>query len=148
MQVSVEKTSELSRKMTVSIPDAVVQEKMDARLKSLAKEVRIDGFRPGKAPVQVVKRLYGDRVKGEIAGDLIESTYFDALQQQQLTPAGHPHIHPVEKSEGFEYVAEFEVYPEISLDGIAQLEIAKPLASVEDSDIDNMIEKLDRKSVV
>ena len=142
MQVSVEKTSELSRKMTVSIPDAVVQEKMETRFKSLARTVKVDGFRPGKVPASMVKKLYGDRVKSEVTGDLIQSTYFEALQQQDLNPAGHPHIHPTEKADGFEYVAEFEVYPEIALDGISALQIDRPYASVGESDVDNMIEKL------
>ncbi|WP_445372790.1 trigger factor [Methylomonas sp. HW2-6] len=142
MQVSVEKTSELSRKMTVSIPDAVVQEKMETRFKTLARTVKVDGFRPGKVPASMVKKLYGDRVRNEVTGDLIQSTYFEALQQQDLNPAGHPHIHPSEKTEGFEYVAEFEVYPEIALDGIGNLQIERPNASVEESDVDNMVEKL------
>ncbi|OAI10436.1 trigger factor [Methylomonas koyamae] len=142
MQVSVEKTSELSRKMTVSIPDAVVQEKMETRFKTLARTVKVDGFRPGKVPASMVKKLYGDRVRNEVTGDLIQSTYFEALQQQELNPAGHPHIHPSEKTEGFEYVAEFEVYPEIALDGVSGLQIERPNATVEESDVDNMIEKL------
>jgi trigger factor len=142
MQVSVEKTSELSRKMTVSIPDAVVQEKMETRFKTLAREVKVDGFRPGKVPTSMVKKLYGERVRNEVTGDLIQSTYFEALQKQELVPAGHPHIQPAEKEEGFEYVAEFEVYPEISLDGVSQLQIARPSATVSESDVDNMVEKL------
>lgn len=142
MQVSVEKTSELSRKMTVSIPDALLQEKMETRFKKLAREVKVDGFRPGKVPVSMVKKLYGERVRGEVAGDLIQSTYFEALQQQDLAPAGHPHIVPSDKNEGFEYVAEFEVYPEISLDGINGLQITRPQASVTDADVENMINKL------
>jgi len=142
MQVSVEKTSELSRKMTVSVPDAVLQEKMETRFKKLAKEVKVDGFRPGKVPTSMVKKLYGERVRGEVAGDLIQSTYFEALQQQDLVPAGHPHITPSDKSEGFEYIAEFEVYPEVSLNAVSELEIVRPLASVTDADVENMIEKL------
>lgn len=142
MQVSVEKTSELSRKMTVSIPDAQVQEKMEARFKKLAREVKVDGFRPGKVPVQIVKKLYGERVRGDVVGDLIQSTYFEALQQQDLNPAGHPHIVPSDKEEGFEYVAEFEVYPEISLDAVKGLAITRPQSSVDESDVDNMIAKL------
>jgi len=74
MQVSVEKTSELSRKMTVSVPETVVQEKMAERLKTLAREVKIHGFRPGKVPQQVVAKMYGDKVRDEITGDLIQST--------------------------------------------------------------------------
>ncbi|MGZ4996669.1 MAG: trigger factor [Methylobacter sp.] len=142
MQVSVEKTSELSRKMTVSVPEEVVQKKMAARLKSLAREVKIDGFRPGKVPQHVVEKMYGDRVRGEIAGDLIQSTYYEALQEQELRPAGHPHIHPSDETEGFKYTAEFEVYPEISLEGVEQIEVSRPVAAVQDVDVDDMIEKL------
>lgn len=142
MQVSVEKTSELSRKMTVSVPEAVVQEKMAERLKSLARSVKIDGFRPGKVPQHVVKKMYGDRIRGEIASELIKATYYDALQDQDLKPAGHPYIEPLDETEGFKYTAVFEVYPEISLEGIDQLEVVRPVATVSDSDVENMIEKL------
>ena len=142
MQVSVEKTSELSRKMTVSVPEAVVQEKLAERLKSLARSVKIDGFRPGKVPQHVVKKMYGDRIRGEIASELIKATYYDALQDQDLKPAGHPYIEPVDETEGFKYTAVFEVYPEITLEGIDQLEVVRPVAAVSDSDVENMIEKL------
>ena len=142
MQVSVEKTSELIRKMTVSVPEAVVQEKMAVRLKSLARDVKIDGFRPGKVPQQVVKKMFGDRVRGEIASDLINETYFDAIEGQDLKPVGHPHIQPLDEVDGFKYTAVFEVYPEISLEGVAQLEVLRPVATVNDSDVDQMIEKL------
>lgn len=142
MQVSVEKTSELSRKMTVSIPETVVQEKMEVHFKKLAREVKVDGFRPGKVPASMVKKLYGDRVKGDVTGDLIQSTYFEALQQQSLNPAGYPSIQPLETSEGFEYVAEFEVYPEISLEGVSALTITRPAAEVTEADVDAMIDKL------
>jgi trigger factor len=142
MQVSVEKTSELSRKMTVSVPEAVVQEKMAERLKSLARSVKVDGFRPGKVPQHVVKKMFGDRVRGEICSDLISTTYHDALKDQDLKPAGHPHIQSLDETEGFKYTAVFEVYPEISLEGIDQLEVVRPVSSVNESDVDDMIVKL------
>ncbi|PKM11229.1 MAG: trigger factor [Gammaproteobacteria bacterium HGW-Gammaproteobacteria-3] len=142
MQVSVEKTSELNRKMTVSVPEDVIQEKMAERFKTLAREVKMDGFRPGKVPAHVVKKMYGDRVRGEVSGDLIQSTYFEALQEQNLRPAGYPNIQPSEDKEGFQYTAEFEVYPEISLAGIDQIEVIRKNAAVEASDIDVMIERI------
>jgi trigger factor len=142
MQVSVEKTSELSRKMTVIVPETVVQEKMAERLKSLARDVKIDGFRPGKVPQHVVKKMYGERVRGEIANDLIKDTYYDALQDQDLKPAGFPHIESLEDTDGFKYTAIFEVYPEIVLDGVNQLDVVKPVSTVSDADVDSMIEKL------
>ena len=142
MQVSVEKTSELSRKMTVIVPESVIQEKVAARLKSLSRDVKVDGFRPGKVPQHVVKKLYGERVRSEITSDLIKDTYYSALQDQDLKPAGYPHIEPLEEAEGFKYSAVFEVYPEISLEGVDQLEVVRSVSSVEESDVDAMIEKL------
>jgi len=142
MQISVEKTSELKRKMTVAIPEEVIQEKMEARFKKLAKEVKLDGFRPGKVPVKVVKKQFSDRVRGEILQDLIQSSYYDALKQEALIPAGYPEIEPTNAQQGLEYTATFEVYPEISLDGAAGLEVTRLSATVEDADVDQMIEKL------
>ncbi|MDO9238903.1 MAG: trigger factor, partial [Methylicorpusculum sp.] len=142
MQVSVEKTSELSRKMTVSVPEEVVQEKMEDRLKKLAREVKLDGFRPGKVPQHVVKKMYGDRVRGEVTGDLIQSTYYEAIQENNLRPAGYPSIDPLDEAAGFKYTAVFEVYPEISLEGIDQLEITRKHAKIEASDLDAMVEKI------
>ncbi len=141
MQVSVELTSELSRKMTVNIPNTVLEEKINSRLKSLSRDVKIDGFRPGKAPAKVVARLYGDRVKNEVAGDLIQSSYFDALKQVNLNPVAQPQIYPAD-GEGLTYVAEFEVYPEISLEPVKQLQLVRPVAEVSEADLDAMIEKL------
>jgi trigger factor len=142
MQVSVEKTSELSRKMTVSVPEAVVRAKMEERLKTLARQVKIDGFRPGKVPQHVVNKMFGDKVRGEITGDLIQSTFYEALQNHDLKPAGYPHILPADEPEGFKYIAEFEVYPEITLSDVNGLEIVRPTAHVEEADVDAMIEKL------
>lgn len=142
MQVSVEKTSELSRKMTVIIPEDVVQGKVNERLKTLAREVKIDGFRPGKVPQNVVKKMYGMRVREEITGDLIQTNYFKALQDNDLRPAGAPQIEPVQADEGFHFTATFEVYPEVSLDAIDSAAITKPVSVVEASDVDAMIEKL------
>ncbi len=142
MQVFVEKTSELSRRMTVSIHEDVVQEKMDERLQALAQNIKIDGFRPGKAPKHIVKKMYAERVRGEITSDLIQSTYFDALQSQNLKPAGYPYIDSLEETDGFKYTAVFEVYPEINLDSVKNLNATRPVATVEESDVDAMIEKL------
>ena len=145
MQVSVEKTSELKRRMTVSLPEEDIQEKMESRLQSLAREVKLDGFRPGKVPKNVVKKMFGSRVRGEVTGDMIQSSYFDALQDQGLKPASPPHVVPADQEKeggGFQYTAEFEVYPEVSLEGVEQIEIKRLVAQVQEHDIDAMIEKL------
>lgn len=144
MQVSVEKTSELSRKMTVCVPEEQIQEKMEARFKSLAKEVKLDGFRPGKAPQHVLKKMFGDRVRSEVTSDLIESSYYAALKEQQLKPVSVPHIHPSadQSDDGLTYVAHFEVYPEISLDAVSEIKVNRPSATVEENDVDTMIARL------
>jgi len=142
MQVSVEKTSELSRKMTVIIPEDIVQGKINERLKTLAREVKIDGFRPGKVPQNVVKKMYGARVREEITGDLIQTNYFKAVQDNDLRPAGMPQIEPVKADEGFQFTATFEVYPEISLEAVDAAAVTKPVAAVGASDVAAMIEKL------
>ncbi len=142
MEVSVEKTSELSRKMTVSIPEDVVQGKVSERVKKLAREVKIDGFRPGKVPQKVVQKMYGARVREEVTGDLIQANYVQALQDNDLRPAGMPQVEVVDAETGFTFVASFEVYPEITLDGIDGIEIAKSVATVEAADLDVMLEKL------
>jgi trigger factor len=142
MQVSVEKTSELSRKMTVVVPEEIVQAKMAEKLKSLAREVKVDGFRKGKVPQTVVKKIYGDKVRGEVAGDLIQSTYYEALQNESLRPAGQPYIDSVDETQGFKYTAVFEVYPEIILEGLDQLQVIRPVAQVEEADVDAIIQKL------
>lgn len=143
MQVSVEKTSEISRKMTVSVPETVVQEKISARLKSLARSVKVDGFRPGKVPDHVVKKMYGERVRNEITGDLIESTYVQAIKDHSLQPAGYPNIHSADhNAEGFKYIAEFEVYPEISLAGITDISLTRPVAELGDDDLEMMLNRL------
>jgi len=142
MQVSVEKTSELSRKMTVIIPEDIVQGKINERLKTLAREVKIDGFRPGKVPQNVVKKMYGARVREEITGDLIQTNYFKAVQDNDLRPAGMPQIESVKADEGFQFTATFEVYPEVSLEAVDAAAVTKPVAAVGVSDVAAMIEKL------
>lgn len=145
MQVSVEKTSELSRKMTVHISEEAISKKMNARIKSLAREIKLDGFRPGKVPLQIVKKRYGTSVKNEIMGDLIQSTYVEAIKSEQLNPAGMPKIKPAEngsESGGFEYSAVFEVYPKVVLEGLDKMQINRANGQLEASDIDETIELL------
>ncbi|WP_394753332.1 trigger factor [Crenothrix sp.] len=142
MQVSVEKTSELSIKMTVTVPATVVQQKMAARLQSLASKVKVDGFRPGKVPAQVVKKLYGDKIRAEISEELFKSTYPEALAKEAIRPVDYPLIEFLNDPEGITYTASVEVYPEIILDALDQMEVIRPVATVQDSDVDTMIEKL------
>ena len=142
MQVSVEQTSELGRKMTVTLPESAVQAQIIPRLQKIAKEARIDGFRRGKVPSSVVAKMYGTQVREEITSDLIQSSYFDALKEQGLNPAGYPHIDGLNNTDGFSYIANFEIYPVVSLGGIDSLAVTQQSSSVHESDVDDMIAKL------
>ncbi len=142
MQISVEQTSELGRKMTVTLPESAVQAQMAPRLKKAASEARVDGFRRGKVPQSVVIKMYGLQIRDEIKSDLIQSSYAEALKAENLTPAGYPSVEILSDTDGFSYAANFEVYPVVSLDGFDSLEVTQQIATVEESDVDVMITKL------
>jgi trigger factor len=143
MQVSVESGEGLERRMTVELPAEQVEAEVDKRLKQIGQTAKLDGFRPGKVPMNMLRRVYGGQVLQEVYGHMIETSYQAALQQEKLHPAGMPKIEPKEATEEglFGYVATLEVMPEIEL---AKLEgkITRPVAEIKDQDIDEMIEKL------
>ena len=149
MQVSVETTSGLERRMTVQIPADQVDQQVQNKLQQLAGSVRLDGFRPGKVPMSVVRKRYESQVRKETAGELIASSFEEALQQQNLKPAGQPSIEETRNQPGveLEYVATFEVYPEIEPPVMSDITIERLIAEVTDSDIGNMIEKLRKQRV-
>ncbi|MCO6414160.1 MAG: trigger factor [Thiogranum sp.] len=147
MQVSVETTSGLGRRMTVQIPAEQIDQQVENRLQQLSRSVRLDGFRPGKVPLSVVKKRYESQVRQEAAGELIASTYEQALQQQNLRPAGEPTIEQTRNQQGqeLEYVATFEVYPDVEPPELHDLTIERPVAQVSDADVDAMFDKLRRQ---
>lgn len=150
MQVSVETGEGLERKLTVSIPADQIEQKVEAKLKSMASKVKMDGFRPGKVPMKVVRQKYLGDAKSEVMSDMIESTYREAIIQEKIRPAGMPSISDVKLEDGqpFEYIATLEVYPEVKLAAVDKLEIEKDVATVEESDIEKMIETLCKQRTV
>ena len=144
MQVSVETGEGLERKISVSVPADDFDQQIESRLKSMASRVKIDGFRPGKVPMKVVRQKYLADVKSEVMGDMVEKSYREAIIQENIKPAGMPAISDVKLEEGqpFEYVATLEVYPEVEISPVDKLTIEKDTASVDDADIDKMIETL------
>lgn len=144
MQVSVEQLEGLERRLTVQVPAETVDQEVRQRLQSLSRRVRLDGFRPGKVPVKVVKRMYGTQVRQEVLGELMESSFRDALEQEQLRPVGGPKVEPVSIDEGadLEYRAVFEIIPEFVPTGLEGHTVKRPTAEVTEADIDNMIETL------
>ncbi len=144
MQVSIETLEGLQRKMTVSLPADQVDSAIDKKLEEISRTVRLDGFRPGKVPVSVVKQKYGPAVREEVIGELIESSYRDALVQEKLRPAGPPTIEPVESEDKktLDFAATFEVYPEVEHVELESVEVERPVVEITEADIDKMIDKL------
>jgi trigger factor len=144
MQVSVESSEGLERRMTVELPAEKVNEAVEKKLKEIARTVRLDGFRPGKVPLSVVRKRFAHDAKQEVFGDLVQSSYFEALMQEKLNPAGEPAIEPLEKSAdtGMAYVAVFEVMPEVVLNSLSDAIIKRPVAEVTDEDMAEMVDKL------
>jgi trigger factor len=135
--------------MKVQIPADQIDQQVESKLQQLARSVRLDGFRPGKVPLSVVKKRYGDQVRQETAGELIASSYQEALQRENLRPAGEPSIEQTRNQPGqeLEYVATFEIFPEVDPPELNDISIERPTAEVGESDIDNMLEKLRRQRV-
>lgn len=144
MQVSVETGEGLERKLTVTVPADQIDQKVESKLKSMASKVKMDGFRPGKVPMKVVRQKYLGEAKSEVVSDVIESSYREAIVQEKIRPAGMPSISEIKHEEGqpFEYIATLEVYPEVELAPVDKLTIEKDVAEVDQADIDKMIETL------
>jgi len=144
MQVSVETTSGLERLLKVSVPAERIDQDVNKRIQQTARTVRIDGFRPGKVPVKVVKQRYGKGIREEVLGQVVQESFYQALQQEEINPAGTPAIEFTKDAEGenLEYTAKFEVYPEIELADFSKVAIEKKAADVTDADLDQMIETL------
>jgi len=148
MQVSVESTSALERRMTVGVPAERIETEVNKRLQQTASRAKVPGFRPGKVPMSVIRQRYEDSARQEALGDLIQATYYEAIVAQKLNPAGAPAVEPkvFEKGKDLEYVATFEVFPEIQLAGFDGLSIERQQAEVQDSDVDNMLEILRKQN--
>lgn len=144
MQVSIETTTGLERRMTVGIPAEQVEAEVTKRLQQATKTVRLNGFRKGKVPLSVVKQRFGAGVRQEVLGEFMSRSFYEAVQKEDVRPAGQPSIEPKELSEGkdVEFVATFEVYPEVALGDTSGFEIDKLVAEVTDADVDNMINVL------
>lgn len=144
MQVTVETTTGLERKLTVGVPANEIDSAVDSKLADAAKNVKINGFRAGKVPMREVKRRYGKAVREEVLGELIGQKFYEAVSQEKLNPAGMPHIERKQDEPGldFQFIATFEVYPEIEVKGVENIEITRYSAEIADADVDNMIEKL------
>jgi trigger factor len=142
MQVSIETTSSLERRLTVGVPAERVDVEVDNRLQKAAQNAKLPGFRPGKVPMKVMRQRFGAGVRQEVLGEVVSQSFQEAVIQEKLRPAGQPSIEPrnLEPGKDLQYVATFEVFPDVELVEMKDFPIEKPVAKVEDKDIDNIIE--------
>lgn len=150
MQVSLTATGGLERRLEVAIPASQVDGEVAQRLNRISRTARLKGFRPGKAPLAVIRQQYGEQVQSEVINDLMRTSFSEAVQREKLNPAGGPRIEPISIAPGadIKYAAVFEVLPEVKLKPLSDLSVEKPVASVADSDLDAMIDTLRKQRPV
>jgi len=148
MQVSVENTSALERRMTIAVPAERVENEVNKRLQQTAKRAKVAGFRPGKVPMSVIRQRFEADARQEAFGDLVQASFYEAIVEQKLTPAGAPSVEPksFEKGKDLEFVAVFEVFPEFTVAGLESINVERLSAEVADSDLDNMLEVLRKQN--
>ena len=144
MQVSVETKEGLERELTVEFPVSDLNGEMNSRLQSLSKSAKINGFRPGKIPMSVIKKRYSAHVQAEVLNEKLQQTYFEAVKQENLKPAGQPEINLVDTDDkkNVIYKAVFEVYPEIEPGSLADESFEKAVVSIGDGDIDATVDNI------
>lgn len=143
-RVDIQKLDNLKIKMKVLVPSDHMENEMQKRLKDMTAKASIPGFRPGKVPLTVIRKRYGDAIRGEVISDVLRTTYQEAIEEQKLSPASPPTIEITNATEGkeLEYEATFEVYPKIDLTTLEDVEIEDIKVDIKDEDIDSTIEKL------
>ncbi|WDY59666.1 trigger factor [Pseudomonas sp. PSKL.D1] len=149
MQVSVENTSALERRMTIAVPAERVENEVNKRLQQTAKRAKVAGFRPGKVPMSVIRQRFEADARQEAFGDLVQASFYEAIVEQKLNPAGAPAVEPksFEKGKDLEFVAIFEVFPEFTVAGLESINVERLTAEVADADLDNMLEVLRKQNV-
>ncbi len=147
MTVSVETTQGLGRRISITIPADSIDAAVKKELIEVAKKVRIDGFRKGKVPSHIINQRYGASVRQDVLGELMTRNFVDAIIKEKINPAGAPDYVPGEYKEGedFTYAVEFEVYPEVELQGLDAIEVEKPVVEVTDADVDAMLDTLQKQ---
>jgi trigger factor len=146
MNVTVESTGALERRMRVELPIEAIQQQVDSRLKTVGRTAKIKGFRPGKVPAKVVKQRYGKQVREEVLGEILQKSYSEAVMQEKLNPAGGPKIETEdENGKTFAYVATFEVMPEVELRNLDNIKVEKPDVQIGDDDVEDMLTSLQKQ---
>ena len=144
MQVTVETLEGLERRLNITVPAANIEDAVTAELRNIAKNRRFDGFRKGKVPMKMVAKMYGQAVRQDVMGEVMQRHFIEAIVKEKINPAGAPTFAPVENNAGADLVfnATFEVYPEVELKGLENITVEKPAVEVKEADVEEMIETL------
>ena len=144
MQVSVETVSTLERRVKVVVPAAKIEQDVQARIVKAARTIRMDGFRPGKVPMSIIQKRYGESIRQEALGEIIRDSFYEAVTQEGINPAGFPSIEEVSDKAGEDmtFTALVEVYPELALNSFADIKVERPVVEIGEADLDEMIENL------
>jgi trigger factor len=144
MQVSVETVSTLERRVKVVVPAAKIEQDVQARIVKAARTIRMDGFRPGKVPMSLIQKRYGESIRQEALGEIIRDSFYEAVTQEGINPAGFPSIEEVSDKSGEDmtFTALVEVYPELVLSNFADIKVERPVVDIGEADLDEMIENL------
>lgn len=144
MQVSVETTEGLGRRMTVQVPAGRIEEEIERRLRDMAGRMKMDGFRPGKVPVKLVRKQYGEHVRQEVVNEVLRQTYSEAVEEQELRPAGTPQVTPHQDESGKDLIfeARFEVMPQFEISGVEKIQVESPQVEISAADVDNVLRRL------
>jgi len=144
MTATVETLDGLNRRLTINLNQAEIEAEVGRRLSRVARNVRIDGFRPGKAPLKLVAARYSGEIRGEVLGDALQKQFGEAVQANNIAVAGYPRF---SAGEGGVFVATFEVFPEVKLGDVSTIKVTRPHVDVTDADIDRTIEVLRKQRV-
>jgi trigger factor len=139
MSSNVETLGSLERRVSMSVPTAEIEKQVDERLKKLARNVRMPGFRPGKVPLKLVVQTYGPQVRSEVMSDAVQKAFSNAVKEANLKVAGYPQF---ERKTDFEFSATFEVYPEVKVGDLSSAGVDKPQVEVDDAAVDKTLEIL------
>ena len=144
MNVSIEILTGLERRLTIAIDSDTFEQQITSRLRTAAGQIKLPGFRAGKVPMKEVRRRFGDSVRAEVAGEVMQSSFMTAVQQEDMNPASSPKLDVVKMDPGanFEFTATFDVFPNIELVNLDKVTVKRPFAQIEEADLESMIERL------
>jgi len=143
MAATLENISQLERRINITLPAQDIDSEVQTRLKRLARDVKMHGFRPGKVPLKVVAQQYENQVRNEVLGDALQKTFGDTVREQNLKVAGYPRFEPKDTADAaaeVQFSATFEVYPEVRIGDISSVAITRPVANVSDAEVEKTLE--------